>query len=87
VTELIVEPGDRATASNLLREVIGAASVDHLTCHFPSGSTAARQALRSGFVPSNASIAFVVKPLNPNLRVDVTSLTTWALSLGDLEVF
>jgi GNAT superfamily N-acetyltransferase len=86
VTELIVEPGDRATASNLLRRVIAAASVDHLACHFPSGSTAARQAVRSGFVPSNARITFVVKPLNRNLGVDVTSLARWALSLGDVEV-
>jgi GNAT superfamily N-acetyltransferase len=87
VTELLVEPGDRATARSLLRKVIAAAPVDHLASHFPSGSTAARQALRSGFVPSNAGITFVVKLLNPNLSVDVTSLKTWALSLGDVEVF
>jgi hypothetical protein len=30
---------------------------------------------------------FVVNPLDARLGVDATDLSSWALSLGDLEVF
>jgi GNAT superfamily N-acetyltransferase len=87
ISELIVEPGDKSTTRELLRQVTRAASVDHLACHFPARSTASWGAYSSGFLPSIAGVTFVVKPLNRSLELDATSLSSWALSLGDLEVF
>jgi GNAT superfamily N-acetyltransferase len=87
ISELIVEPGDKATTRELLRQVNRAASVDHLACHFPARWAASWAAFRSGFLPSMAGVTLVVKPLNRSLDVDATSLSSWALSLGDLEVF
>jgi GNAT superfamily N-acetyltransferase len=87
ISELLVEPGDHAGARELLRRVVRAAPVDHLTCHVPPGSTQARAMLRGGFIPSRTGIMFVVNPFDARLGVDVTDLRSWALSLGDLEVF
>jgi len=87
VTELLVPAGDRATARTLLGEVRRSVRVDHLTCHFPSGSTAARAARRRGFVRSPRGVTFVVNSLGKDLHPDPRSFGSWALSLGDLEVF
>jgi hypothetical protein len=87
VAEAIVRPGDRATARRLLRGVATAAPVDHLTCHFPSGSASASGARRAGFVPTPGGMTFVVNPLNEGLQPEPTGLRSWALTLGDLEVF
>jgi GNAT superfamily N-acetyltransferase len=83
----VLAGGDRAAAGRLLRRVAAAAPVDHLTMHAPAGSSAARAALRSGFLPSPAGIRLVANPLRPGLLPDPTDLGAWALSLGDLEVF
>jgi hypothetical protein len=87
VAEVIVRPGDRGTARRLLREVAHASPVDHLTCHFPAGSDSASGAHRTGFVPIPGGMTFVVNPLNEGLQPEPTELRSWALSLGDLEVF
>jgi GNAT superfamily N-acetyltransferase len=87
ISELIVEPRDKATTRELLRQVNRVASVDHLACHFPSRSITAWGTYSSGFLPSMAGVTLVVNPLNRSLDLDATSLSSWALSLGDLEVF
>ena len=87
VAEVIVRRGDVATARHLLRRVAHAAPVDHLTCHFPSGSAPALGARRSGFVPTRWGMTFLVNPLNEGLHPEPTELRSWALTLGDLEVF
>lgn len=87
VAEVIVRPGDVTTARRLLRRVAHAAPVDHLTCHFPSRSTPAHGARRSGFVPTPWGMTFVVNPLNEGLHPEPAELRSWALTLGDLEVF
>jgi GNAT superfamily N-acetyltransferase len=87
VAEVIVCPGDVTAARHLLRRVSHAAPVDHLTCHFPSGSTPALGARRSGFLPTPWGMTFVVNPLNEGLHPEPTELRSWALTLGDLEVF
>jgi GNAT superfamily N-acetyltransferase len=87
VSELIVPAGDLATARRLLRAVRRSASVDHLTCHFPSGGTAARAASRSGYLRVPLGITLVTRDLGHTVEPDPTRLSAWSLTLGDLEVF
>ncbi|MGH2817498.1 MAG: GNAT family N-acetyltransferase [Actinomycetota bacterium] len=87
VAEVIVRVGDRTTARRLLRGVVKASSVDHLTCHFPSGSASSFGARRAGFVRIPGGMTFLVNPLNGGLQPEPTELRSWALTLGDLEVF
>ncbi len=86
LAELITAPGDGSTARTLLRRVVQASPVDHLTCSFPPGSTAARAAGRCGFLRA-PGVALAVRPLSERLRPNPTELDAWALSLGDIEVF
>jgi GNAT superfamily N-acetyltransferase len=87
VAEVIVRPGDRTTARRLIRRVIDAALVDHLACHFPSRSQEARAALSTGFLRVPGGVTFVIQPLLEEVQPDPTELRSWALTLGDLEVF
>jgi GNAT superfamily N-acetyltransferase len=87
VCELIAARDDRSTLRRLLRAVAAAAPVDHVTCHFPPGSRQIRAARLSGFVPAPDGMTFVVNPLAEAFEVDPLKLGSWALSLGDLEVF
>jgi GNAT superfamily N-acetyltransferase len=87
VTELIVRPGDARAGRKVLRDIGRSARVDHLTCHFPPRSTAARAAMACGYLRSPRGITFVVNPLGHSIHPDPTELSSWALTLGDLEVF
>jgi GNAT superfamily N-acetyltransferase len=87
VVELLGRPADRRTAGRLLRRVAEAAPVDHLTCSFAPGSVQARAARRCGFLRSPVGPTFVVNTLRGAVRPDPADLRSWALSLGDLEVF
>jgi hypothetical protein len=87
IVEVITPSGDEAAAVELLRRSIRCADMDYLTCHFPRGSMYARAALRTGFVRSPAGIKIVANPLRSDLEIDPTSMESWALSLGDLEIF
>ena len=83
----VLAGGDASVARRLLRKVALAAPCDHLTFHAPAGTPLARVAWRSGFLPSPAAVSLVVNPLRDDLRPDPTEPQSWALSLGDLEVF
>lgn len=89
VAELIVRPGDTGTARRLLRRVADAAgSVDHLTCHFPRGTAAARAAAWTGFLRAPGGVTFVVNQLqHVPMPSGPAQPSAWALTLGDLEVF
>lgn len=87
VAEVIVERGDLHTAKRLLRRAVVAAPVDFVAFRMPSGSTAAQAAARTGFLPTPGSQTLVVNPLREGLRPDPEDRRSWALSLGDLEVF
>jgi GNAT superfamily N-acetyltransferase len=87
VCELIAEDGDMGICRRLLRAVASASPVDHVTCHFPSGSVQASAARRLGFLPSPGGMTFVVNPLRDGLPLDPREAESWALSLGDLEAF
>jgi hypothetical protein len=87
VSEVLVPSGDRRMARQLLRQVAAAAAVDHLTLHAPGGTRAAANATRAGCLPAPGGIAFVVNPLRAGILPDPIDVRSWALSLGDLEVF
>jgi GNAT superfamily N-acetyltransferase len=87
VAELLAAPGDGQTARRLLRRVIAAAQADYVTCLFPRGSPVARATRRSGFLPAPRGVTFVVNQLRSDVRPDPADLRSWALSLGDVEVF
>jgi hypothetical protein len=87
VTEIIVRAGDVRAARRLLALVARSAEVDLLTCHFPDRTSAARAARWSGFLPTPAGITFIANPRRQGIDPDPIRLSSWALSLGDLEVF
>ena len=87
VAELMVGPGDRQTAQRLLRQVISSAKADHVSACFPATGTASSAARRCWFFSSRRGARLVVKPLQAHIEPLVTSRDSWALSLGDLEIF
>jgi GNAT superfamily N-acetyltransferase len=87
ISEILVPAGDVGRARLLLRAVARAADVDHLTCSFPRSSTGARAARRSGFVRSPGGVTLVANTLGNVLEPDLGDPRSWALSLGDVEVF
>jgi GNAT superfamily N-acetyltransferase len=86
ITELLVRPRDHRTARRLLRRAIRAARVDHVTCTFPSGSSAHRASLACGFVPSGRGPTLVANQLR-DVSPRPARLGSWRLTLGDVEVF
>jgi GNAT superfamily N-acetyltransferase len=87
VCEIIGRPGDGATARRVLREVMRRARADHLTSHFPEGTVQKSASTRVGFLRSPAGLQFTVNDLRPAGALDHARLGSWALTLGDLEVF
>ncbi|HEX6207415.1 MAG TPA: GNAT family N-acetyltransferase [Actinomycetota bacterium] len=86
IAEILVRDGDPRLTAMLLRDVAQAAPVDVLTCHV-SGSPARGPLRRRGFLRAPLGMTFVTHPLDDGVRPDPTELSSWALSLGDLEVF
>jgi GNAT superfamily N-acetyltransferase len=86
VCELLVRPGARSTARRLLRAVAQAAPVEYLVCHFPQGSTARRAAIQRGFVRLRSGPAPTVRQLVEHIEPDPTRRSSWAISLGDLDL-
>ncbi len=86
VCELLVRPGDRPMARRLLRAVSQAAPVDYLVCHFPQGSAARQAAIQRGFVSLRSGPAPVVRQLVEHIEPDPASRSSWAISLGDLDL-
>jgi GNAT superfamily N-acetyltransferase len=86
IADLIVPPGDLSNARRLIRDVMDSGSVDVVTGRFPTGSTAARALARTGFLSAPRGVRLVVNPFRP-IGVDPRRLKSWALSLGDVEVF
>jgi GNAT superfamily N-acetyltransferase len=85
LADVIVAPGDGLTARRLMRQVLRSAPVDHVASHFTKGTGMA--AASSGFHRAPGGLTLVVNPLRTGLRKDPTILDSWALSMGDLEVF
>ena len=86
VAEVLVGERDSAAARSLLRDAARAADVDHMTCLLPSGSAALKGARRAGFVRSPIGMTLTARPLQSS-SPDPLEMRSWALSLGDVEVF
>jgi GNAT superfamily N-acetyltransferase len=87
ISEVVTASGDVSGAARVLGLAARAASVDHVACHASPGSATARAYGRSMFFPAPRGMTFVVNPLAQGLEPDPTRSDSWALSLGDVEVF
>jgi GNAT superfamily N-acetyltransferase len=83
VAELIAAPGDGQGQRALLRLVARAARVDHLATHF-SSTIGQRPPL--GWVRAPGGVTLVVNKLR-EVSPSPDLASSWALSLGDIEVF
>ena len=84
--EVLTRPGDRGGAAAVLA---GAArgGVDHVALHLHEGSPWRSLAARHGYLPiPGRGLHLVANPRRP-LPIDATQPGSWALTLGDLEVF
>lgn len=86
VAEVLVGEDDAGAARSLLRDAARSADVDHMTCLLPSGSAALKGARRTGFVRSPIGMTLTARPLQAG-SPDPLNMRSWALSLGDVEVF
>jgi GNAT superfamily N-acetyltransferase len=87
VDEVFVRSGDTRSARRLLREVSRVTRTDLITCAFAPRTTSRRAALHAGFLRTGKGMFFVVNPLHDPVSPDPTQLGSWALTLGDLEMF
>jgi hypothetical protein len=87
IAETLVPEGAASTAGGLLRAAARAARVDHVTCSFPPRSAVHRAARRALFVRAPGGMTLVVNTLGHDLEPSPLDPASWALSLGDLEVF
>jgi hypothetical protein len=85
-SELLVDRGNFAAARRLMGSVARSARTDYVTFSFPV-SSAVERASRRWSVRAPSGMTLAVNTFNRNLDPDPTQLASWALSLGDLEVF
>jgi GNAT superfamily N-acetyltransferase len=87
VTEVIVRPSSDGVGRHLLHEVIRRTPADHLVCSFARSTPGDRAASSTAAlrIPIRRSLA--VNRLNLDLEPDPTDRESWALTLGDLEIF
>ena len=87
IAELLVRPADKHAAVDLIDHVSASAPVDHLTCHFSTGSAQLAAARRRLFLRSpKGELILTVNPLHEGLEF-VSDFGSWAVSAGTLEVF
>jgi GNAT superfamily N-acetyltransferase len=87
IADLLVRPDDRKTAAELIDRVAASADVDHLTCHFATGSPQLAASRRRMFLRSpRGELILTVNPLRDGLEF-VSDFGSWAVSAGTLEVF
>lgn len=93
VSEVLVGPGERSRriATGLLMDLRRVAPVDHLMAVAPVATRARRALDAAMFVPAPVSIGIqlMARPLSalPSGAPDPLHPASWAVSLGDLEVF
>jgi GNAT superfamily N-acetyltransferase len=87
IADVIVREGDPRTTGRLLRRAAAAAPVDYVAIRLPSRWAAAEAATRSGYFPTPVGPTLVVNPISEGILPDPRKRRSWALSLGDLEVF
>lgn len=87
VAEVITGLGDRKTPRRLLAQVAHHSGADHLTCSFPRTSSLASAARRAAFLRAPVGLTLVANPLGHETDPDPLDLSSWSLSVGDVEVF
>jgi GNAT superfamily N-acetyltransferase len=87
LAEAIVRPDDSRAAAKLLRAIGASSQIDHVACSFPAGSSPGKAARRLGAIRAPRGMTLVVNPLGHDLDPDPLDLRSWALTVGDLEVF
>ena len=86
ICELLVRPGDRRTASRLVRQIVRAAPFDYLAAAPAAGTGLEGVLSRAGFVPAPAGgRALGVTLYVDGVRPDPLRRASWSLSFGDLE--
>jgi GNAT superfamily N-acetyltransferase len=85
IAEVITRRGDEQVARQLMKQVKVAAWTDHLAIRFPVDPKPAR--FRSGYIRTPGGMSFMVNPLRSNQAPSPSEPGSWALALGDLEVF
>lgn len=86
LADLVARPGDCRTIRTLLRELTKAAAVDHVAIRLHDHSSI-RSAHRLGFLGVPSGVKLVARNLASNLEPTVSPIRSWALTIGDLEVF
>jgi GNAT superfamily N-acetyltransferase len=87
IADVVVEPGDVASAARLLARVGRTGSFDHVACSFARGTDAARAARRAAFLPAGRGVTVVVNELRTTAAPEPRRPESWRFVLGDLEVF
>ncbi|MFI6445812.1 GNAT family N-acetyltransferase [Kitasatospora sp. NPDC050543] len=86
LADVLVRPGDRASAAALLREA-ARSGCDHVATHLSPGTEAAGAALSSGYLTApRTGMTLVARTPTGPLPAGFT-LGSWRFGLGDLEVF
>ncbi len=86
LSELICPEGDSSSARRVLRAAARLA-VDHVATHIAPGTPAARVRRPVGYLQVPSGGMRLVTRTNNSQIVDPTTVSSWRLSLGDLEVF
>jgi GNAT superfamily N-acetyltransferase len=87
VTEILVRHGNDRTARRLLGGIVSASHADHLTCSTPALGDRWFAPLKWRSLRAPCGIGLVVNTFGEKVRPDPTRLSSWSLSLGDLELF
>jgi GNAT superfamily N-acetyltransferase len=87
VCEAVCEPGAEDALRRLLGRIPSAAGADHAVTHADGGWPATSVLSRAGYLPLlRVGMHFVVRTIAPS-RPDPLQDASWALTLGDLELF
>ena len=86
--ELFLAGPDDGLCKELLKEMKSALNADYVICYFAEGSPVRRLLDENRFwtVP-RLGMDFTVKPISQRIPVDARKLSSWSLSMGDLELF
>jgi GNAT superfamily N-acetyltransferase len=87
LAEILHAEGDVAAATSILRNAAHHSGADHVATHVATGSSTAAALRRAGYLTTGRiGLTLTSKALAP-LAVDPRDMRSWALSLGDIEVF
>jgi hypothetical protein len=87
LAEVLNAADDARSAARVLRAAARRSGADHVATHVAAGTPTSRALLRSGYVTTDrVGLTLTTLPLRP-IAVDPRDHRSWALALGDLEVF